>query len=763
MKSKTISFSIICAAGGFLLPLQAEGADSTRVVDIEAVTIVASPKEHTLLRHQPVAVSLFDEGALQAHHVESVKGISQLTPNLFIPDYGSSLTSAVYIRGVGSRVGTPAVGLYVDNVPFTDKSAYDFQFLDIERVDVLRGPQGTLYGRNTMGGLIKVHTRNPFRHQGTAISLGGSTGDNTGRLSLVHRAKVGSRLAFTAGGYLHEERGAWRNVTRREWADPQRAAGAHLRTVWLPAQGLKVDFTASHSYTDEGGYAYRYRGAVGGAAEQYPHLIGSISSNRPNGYYRSLTNAGLQIEWKWKDWVFTSVSGYQHVRDGMNIDQDFLAADIFTLRQSQRQHTFSQEFAAKAGAGRRWKHTTGIYAFHQWLHTEAPVTFWGDGVSMIQSAMDAGMQNAPVSITLTDPSIRIPGSFDTPVLGTALFHQSEVELLPRFTLTAGVRIDYERLQIDYDTRATLGGTMTGMGYTAQPFTQTIVYDDGHSHDYFRIQPRIGLSWELGGKGSNLYTAVSRGVRSGGYNIQMFSEIIQQAFRHPMSEEERAEEAERMVRYAPEYSWNYEAGAHLNAAGGRMAVDAALFYISTRDQQISRFTEGGLGRIMVNAGRATSYGAELSVRATPVRPLSIHLSYGYTCATFRRYDGGMDADGSEVDYRGNYIPFVPRHTLSLGGVYTWAMPARWAVQSLALRASCSGAGRIYWTEQNTAWQDFYLLVDAGLVCRMGLVELDFWGRNLADTAYDTFYFESMNRGFSQRGLPVRFGVDMRFSF
>lgn len=761
MTNKTFVFFFISAAGGFLLPLQADLADTVRVVDVETVTIVASPKEHSLLRHQPVAASLFDKAVLQAHHVESVKGLSQLTPNLFIPDYGSSLTSAVYIRGIGSRVGTPAVGLYVDNIPFTDKSAYDFQFLDIERVDVLRGPQGTLYGRNTMGGLIKVHTRNPFRHQGTELSLNGSTGENAGRLSLLHRAKVSERMAITAGAYLYEKRGAWRNVTRREWADPERAAGAHLRTVWLPSQDVKVDFTASHSYTDEGGYAYHYRGAVGESAEKYPHLLGSISSNRPNGYWRSLTNAGVQIGWKWKEWEFTSVSGYQHIRDGMTIDQDFLAADIFTLRQSQRLHTLSQEFTAKTGAGSRWRHTTGLYAFHQWLHTEAPVTFWRDGVSMIQSAMDAGMQNAPVSITLTAPSIRIPGAFDTPVLGAALFHQSEIGLLPRLMMTVGVRFDYERLQIDYDTRATIGGTMTGMGFIAQPFTQTIVYDDIHSHDYFRVQPRVGLNWAVDGRGSNLYAAVSRGVRSGGYNIQMFSDIIQQAFRNPMSEEERAEEAERMVRYAPEYSWNYEVGAHLNAADGQMALDAALFYISTRDQQISRFTEGGLGRMMVNAGRAASYGAELSVRATPVRPLSFHLSYGYTCATFRRYDGGMDATGSEVDYQGNYIPFVPRHTLNFGGSYTLGMPAGWAVQSLTLRASCSGAGRIYWTEQNTAWQDFYLLLDAGLVCRMGRMELDLWGRNLSDTVYDSFYFESMNRGFSQRGLPLRLGVDVRF--
>ena len=117
------------------------------------------------MRQLPSSVSLISQKDMQANHITSLKSASSIVPNFFMPDYGSRLTSAMYIRGIGSRINTPAVGMYVDNIPYLDKSAFDFNFYDIERIDILRGPQGTLYGRNTMGGLVKVHTRSPFSYQ----------------------------------------------------------------------------------------------------------------------------------------------------------------------------------------------------------------------------------------------------------------------------------------------------------------------------------------------------------------------------------------------------------------------------------------------------------------------------------------------------------------------------------------------------------------------------------------------------------------------
>lgn len=210
-------------------------ADTSRVYDIEEVVVVASPKGDVQLRKQPSSVSLFSRQLMQAADVTRLKGLSVMAPNFFMPDYGSRYTSAVYIRGIGSRMNAPAVGLYVDNIPYIDKTAYDFDFADVERVDVLRGPQGTLYGRNSMGGLIRVFTADPFRSTGTRVHLGASTGNTGGRASVTTYLHPSSRLALSLSGFYSGEKGFRRNATTGQKADGSSDGGGKLRLAWRPA------------------------------------------------------------------------------------------------------------------------------------------------------------------------------------------------------------------------------------------------------------------------------------------------------------------------------------------------------------------------------------------------------------------------------------------------------------------------------------------------------------------------------------------------
>ena len=152
--------------------------DTLRTIDLDEVAVVATPKETMMLRDQPTSVTLLGSKQLEQRHVQSIKGVSSVVPNFYIPDYGSRLTTAAYVRGIGSRINTPAVGLYVDNIPFVDKSAFDFALLDVQRIDVLRGPQSTLYGRNAMGGLVRIYTKNPFDYEGSDINLSAGTYNN---------------------------------------------------------------------------------------------------------------------------------------------------------------------------------------------------------------------------------------------------------------------------------------------------------------------------------------------------------------------------------------------------------------------------------------------------------------------------------------------------------------------------------------------------------------------------------------------------------
>ena len=162
-----------------------ERGDTSRVYDIDEVVIVDQPKEAFRLRWQPLSSTSFDSGQL-----------SVFVPSFVMPEYGSRYTSSVYMRGIGSRVYSPAVGIYVDGIPVLSRSAFNFHTYDIDRVDVLHGPQGTLYGMNTEGGLIRLYSRNPFQYQGTDIRL--SVGTKLLRkIEASHYERLNDKAAFS--------------------------------------------------------------------------------------------------------------------------------------------------------------------------------------------------------------------------------------------------------------------------------------------------------------------------------------------------------------------------------------------------------------------------------------------------------------------------------------------------------------------------------------------------------------------------------------
>ena len=184
---------------------------------------------------------------------------------------------------------------------------------------------------------------------------------------------------------------------------------------------------------------------------------------------------------------------------------------------------------------------------------------------------------------------------------------------------------------------------------------------------------------------------------------------------------------------------------------------------TRDQQIAKFVESGLGRMMVNAGSSESYGAEVSLTASVNRNLSLNGSYGYTHSTFKKYDAGKSSSDENIDYSGHYVPFVPRHTMNAGVNYSFFFNENNWAQSLTVGLNYTGAGKIYWTEKNDVSQSFYGTLNGRISLQAKALQIDFWGRNLTNKDYTTFYFESMARGFEQRSKPLQFGVDVRYHF
>ena len=760
--------------------------DTTKVIDIEEVVVIATPKENSRLRQQPVSATSLSQEDMRNNAVTSVKSLSALVPNLFIPDYGSKLTTSVYIRGIGSRINTPAIGLYVDNIPFIDKSAFDFNYADVERIDVMRGPQGTLYGRNTMGGLIRVFTKSPFTYQGTDLRLSAATYNNY-QASLTHYHRISTQFAFSAGAFYSHKGGFFKNDFNGKRIDTDNEFGGRIRAIWLPTENLKLDFTVNYEYTNQGGYPYEYTGRTDGETEDRAGYIGRISYNNDCGYRRNLVNSGVNLEYQGRNFTLSSATGFQYLYDRMDLDQDFTEQDIYTIMQKQNSKTLSEEIVMKSKPGSRWQWTTGVSGFYQWLDTDAPVTFRPDGVkTMIEdnanSMFPSGNPAAPtMHLTVNNSTLPVPGRFETPVLNGAVYHQSTLNdlFVDGLSLTVGLRLDYEKIKMHYDSGTDMDfDFLFGMGpmhITSENLHAISSFIGEESADYMQLLPKFALEYAWNPQ-NNVYASVTKGYRSGGYNIQMFSDLIQGSLRNAMIDAlaadpnfkrfasmlENFKTGSASIReatlYKPEYSWNYEIGTHLTLFGGKLQADLAAFYMDTRDQQISRFADSGLGRITVNAGKSRSIGAEASLRSQITDALSLYGSYGYTYATFTDY-----TLSDTEDYNGNYVPFVPKHTFTAGGQYVFRLRKGAWLDNITVNANYRAAGRIYWTEQNNASQPLYGILNGRVSLNKGNGQVGFWINNALNKDYQAFYFETMNRGFAQQGRPLQFGIDLKCRF
>ena len=230
-------------------------ADSSRVVDLDEVVVVSHPKEGVRLRQQPLASTVLTDRSLQRIGAKSLSGITGYVPSLMIPSYGSRITSSMYIRGIGSRSGASAVGVYYDHIPLVNKSAHNFHLMQMDRIDVLRGPQSTLYGINSEGGLIRTYSKNPLNYSGTDIKTSiGSRG--TADVEVAHYHRPSDKMAFSAGVFYNGQRGFFDNDNLNKKADRSNELGGRMRFLLTPSTKWTIDLTADWQYTNQDAFPY---------------------------------------------------------------------------------------------------------------------------------------------------------------------------------------------------------------------------------------------------------------------------------------------------------------------------------------------------------------------------------------------------------------------------------------------------------------------------------------------------------------------------
>ena len=725
------------------------------LITVDRVQITAI-KQGAELRREAVAASVLSGRTLEMRGVSAVKEVVTDIPNLFMPDYGSRTTSSIYVRGMGARIDQPVVGMTVDNVQLADKNLYDTELQDVERIEFLRGPQATLYGRNTMAGVINVYTLSPLTYQGVRLRADyGSR--NAFRISASSYNKLGDKFGFSVSAQYAHNDGYWRNLYDNSLCDGENSG--NFRTKFQYRKGaLSIDNTLAFSMVEQGGYPYEYIGSPN-PTKHREELVGKICYNEPSTYGRVAVSDGLSVRYDFEKLSLASITSYQYMNDKMHIDNDFLPEYYFTLEQCKQQHQIAEDFMLSSKAEGKYRWLAGIYGFFKREKMQAPVTFGPTGIEkMILENINANNKEDEGELRWGDlegngaDELLLDSRFTTHNSGVALYHRSNLHL-NRWRLSLGLRLDYELVQMLYHTSTTTCYSFYPDDASRQPVAIPRTIDESAvlSRGFLELLPSFSVSVDLDSAGRNmLYLSASKGYKAGGFNTQMFSEVLQRQLKNAMGLAQEID-VDKMCAYDPEHSYNLELGGRFATKDGTFTADASLFYIECVNQQLTIFPdENSTGRMMTNAGRTRSFGAEISATARLAKTLVLSGSYGYTNAKFRQFVSGG------VNYAGNFIPYAPKNSLSLRLMQTVPFHTQW-IDRMVLGLGVQGAGRIYWNEANDVSQPFYALLEASVRFEGEKWAVDVWCKNATNAKYNVFYFESMGNRFLQRGKPTMGGI------
>lgn len=687
-------------------------------------------KERVPLEKVAFPVSVILPAEIKSESIIRQGRLSAMVPGLLIPDYGASLTSTIYLRGIGSRMENPSMGLYVDGIPIMDKNAYDFDWTGISFAALMRGPGATLYGRNSMSGTLVLQSRSPDGHNSLSASAEGGI---AGTLRAGVSASIGRHVLSAS---VKHSAGWFENIYKGTLCDP--FDGLSFRWKWeQPASG-KVQWSnnLSASISREGGFAYGlYENGV----------LHPVSYNGEGSYRRLSVIEGVHFSYKGDGLSLDGTGSLQWLSDDMRMDQDFTPQHIFTLQQAQNSGTATLELIARSENG-NWQQASGAFSFYRRNQMHAPVTFGRDGIETL--ILDNANRNIPEDIgylSIPDDELPIGSEFTINTVGVALFHESVITA-GRWRLTAGLRLDYEGGSMAYDCLASLHyrfiPTMKADKAFDVPYRGNVVQTSG-----LQILPKISALVEAA-DGFFVFGTVSKGYRAGGFNTQIFSDILQSRTMNGLMKDlgvyldtPTVSVLAENTRYKPETAWNYEAGLRLVRDGFR--AEGSVYYMDVRNQQLTVFPPGKtIGRMMANAGHSRSLGAEAELD-WHIGDFQLRASYAWCDARFVDYNDGNN------DYSGNRVPYVPEHTAFVSAAWNCK------IKNATLQASASARayGPIFWDEAGRLSEPLHIRPEAKLSLAFKKWEIWLRGENLTGGAGRNFYFKSVGREFFSRERPL----------
>lgn len=675
-------------------PARAQDKKSdVKPVALKQVIVTAEEKRSQDIQRVPISITAFAADTLRRRQITNLSQIANYTPNLQWVAGASAManTASFLIRGIGQNdfitTTEPGVGVYLDGVYIARVTGAAIDMADVKRIEVLRGPQGTLFGRNTIGGAVDIITARPTdRFSGRASITGGNQNTFDGNF-MLNGAIIPGKLDARASFYSHSTSGwgtdIWPGATQRHLgADHTSAASAQV----LFTPNRRLSWLASFDYTQSTGtsvpiglvaftpsptsIAYNRTAAVPVGPQYITRDPNHIQTDTPPQTRMDVRGVSLTGTWKGSAVSFKSITAYRAQNGVANGDYDGTPAPYLQQVVNLGQWQFSQEFRAYGNAlNHDLKWLTGLYYFQE------------------TGRFDSHIQ-------LTGLPIFIPTNNKTH--SYAVYGQATYDVTDRLSVTAGAR--WTRTAKDIRVMTDFNGII-------------LIPESRRSASWSNFSPMGSLQYQLT---SNLmaYASVTRGFRSGGFNGRPFSAID-------------------LTSFLPETVTSYEAGAKSQWFRNRLRVNVDGFYEKYRNIQETATTHDAQGHfidITGNAARADIHGLELAVQALPLVGLHVYGSLGLTYNSVKPnpnffFNSKSLPDTSKVNYSvgGDYtVPFGKEGTVTIGADYDYR----------------SGFYPQF-NETAPSYIHGYGLLNARLQFAVGNWSLRFYGKNLTNKIYATF--------------------------
>ncbi len=684
-------------------------ADAT--VQLDAVVVTAQKKEESL-QNIPVSISSISAKQVQQYRLWNSKDLTAVVPNFYSNNSGDD-RNVSSIRGITTTSYDPAVATYIDGVNQFSLDTYIAGLNDIERIEVLRGPQGTLYGRNAMGGVINIITKQPTNTTTSFVEINGGSFGQQRYSAGIRTPIIKDKLFFGASGVFNKRDGFYTNQFNNSSFDKQDGITGNYYLKYLPSARWAITLNAKHQNNRNNG-AFPLVNGVDEALNN-PFLL---SQNALGKMIDNTFNASLTANYAGPGINFTSQTAWQQNHRYYNapLDGDFSPYDIVTVindygKEWNNVKVFTQElrFSSTDNKTSPFKWTAGTYFFSQ----DNPVkqaTHFGE---------DAGFYGIP---DINFATINTTKGKNT---GIAVYGQATYAISNKLELIAGLRYDYENKKL------AVKGEYQKDGEDAF----VIVPDTASAAHFNAVSPKAGLNFRATAN-SNLFATYSRGYRTGGLT-QLSSDPSQPP----------------LYPYKPEYSNNVEIGIKNNFLHNRLRVNITAFITRVTDAQVPTLVLPDAITVTRNTGKLTSKGAELELSATPLNGLQIDYNFGYTNAKYTSLK--VSQNGESVDLNNKKQIFTPDVTSMLAVQYSCGLTPDGSVKFIA-RAEWFYLGTQYFDLANNIRQSPYSLFNT----RMGVSSKHFdvflWNRNIGNKKYITYAYDF---GAVHLGDPQTYGATL----